>query len=60
MNVKRLLGLDTQAERYAYTVDPVAGFVSAQTSVRPLGLDDVRLLLGRAAACSSGSRTDER
>ena len=30
MNVKRLLGLDTQAERYAYTVDPVAGFVSAQ------------------------------
>jgi assimilatory nitrate reductase catalytic subunit len=30
MNVKRLLGLDTQAERYAYAVDPVAGFVSAQ------------------------------
>ena len=30
MNVKRLLGLDTHAERYAYTVDPVAGFVSAQ------------------------------
>jgi anaerobic selenocysteine-containing dehydrogenase len=30
MNVKRLLGLDTQPERYAYTVDPVAGFVSAQ------------------------------
>jgi anaerobic selenocysteine-containing dehydrogenase len=32
MNVKRLLGLDTQADRYAYTVDPVAGFVSAQRS----------------------------
>ena len=30
MNVKRLLGLDTHADRYAYTVDPVAGFVSAQ------------------------------
>jgi assimilatory nitrate reductase catalytic subunit len=30
MNVKRLLGLDTHAERYAYAVDPVAGFVSAQ------------------------------
>jgi anaerobic selenocysteine-containing dehydrogenase len=30
MNVKRLLGLDTQADRYTYTVDPVAGFVSAQ------------------------------
>jgi len=30
MKVMRLLGLDTQAERYAYTVDPVAGFVSAQ------------------------------
>jgi len=30
MNLKRLIGLDTDAERYAYTVDPVAGFVSAQ------------------------------
>jgi anaerobic selenocysteine-containing dehydrogenase len=30
MNVKRLLGLDTQADRYTYTVDAVAGFVSAQ------------------------------
>jgi assimilatory nitrate reductase catalytic subunit len=30
MNVKRLLGLDTNAGRYAYAVDPVAGFVSAQ------------------------------
>jgi anaerobic selenocysteine-containing dehydrogenase len=30
MNVKRLLGLDTQEERYAYTVDPVTGYVSAQ------------------------------
>jgi anaerobic selenocysteine-containing dehydrogenase len=29
MSVKTLLGLDTQAERYAYTVDPVAGYVSA-------------------------------
>jgi anaerobic selenocysteine-containing dehydrogenase len=32
MNVKRLLGLDTQADRYAYTVDPVSGFVSARKS----------------------------
>jgi anaerobic selenocysteine-containing dehydrogenase len=30
MSLKRLLGLDTHADRYAYTVDPVAGFVSAQ------------------------------
>jgi anaerobic selenocysteine-containing dehydrogenase len=30
MNVKRLIGLDTFAERYAYAMDPVAGFVSAQ------------------------------
>ena len=30
MNVRRLLGLDTQADRYAYTLDPIAGFVSAQ------------------------------
>ncbi len=30
MNVKRLLGLDTDADRYAYGVDPVSGFVSAQ------------------------------
>src|SRR4029453_707340 len=32
MTVARLLGLDTQADRYAYTVDPVAGFPSAQTA----------------------------
>jgi anaerobic selenocysteine-containing dehydrogenase len=30
MNLTRLLGLDTHADRYAYTDDPVAGFVSAQ------------------------------
>ena len=30
MSVKRLLGLDTQAERYAYGIDPEAGFISAQ------------------------------
>ena len=30
MNVKRLLGLDTRAEQYAYGVDPVSGYVSAQ------------------------------
>ena len=30
MNVKRLLGLDTHADRYAYTVDSAMGFVSAQ------------------------------
>jgi assimilatory nitrate reductase catalytic subunit len=30
MSIKRLLGFDTQAERYAYTEDPVAGFVSTQ------------------------------
>src|SRR3982751_2254741 len=30
MTLKRLLGLDTRAERYSYTVDRVAGYVSAQ------------------------------
>ena len=30
MNLKRLLGLDTRADRYSYAVDPVAGYVSAQ------------------------------
>jgi len=30
VNIKRLLGIDTRADRYAYTVDPVAGFVSSQ------------------------------
>jgi assimilatory nitrate reductase catalytic subunit len=30
MTLKRLLGLDTRAERYSYTVDPVAGYVSSQ------------------------------
>ena len=47
MNLKRLLGLDTQAERYAYAVDPVAGYISAQKMSGPLGHDDLRLLLGR-------------
>jgi anaerobic selenocysteine-containing dehydrogenase len=32
MNVKRLLGLDTLADRYSYTVDPVAGYVSSRKS----------------------------
>jgi len=30
MNLKRLLGLDTRADRYSYAVDPVAGYVSSQ------------------------------
>jgi assimilatory nitrate reductase catalytic subunit len=30
MNLARLLGLDTRAEKYAYGVDPVAGYMSAQ------------------------------
>ena len=30
MNVKRLLGLDTNADRYAYGVDPAVGYISAQ------------------------------
>lgn len=30
MNFGRLLGLDTRADRYAYGVDPVAGYTSAQ------------------------------
>ena len=30
MSIKRLLGLDTHADEYAYAIDPVAGFVSAQ------------------------------
>jgi anaerobic selenocysteine-containing dehydrogenase len=30
MNVRRLLGLDTQADRYTYGVDPHLGYVSAQ------------------------------
>jgi anaerobic selenocysteine-containing dehydrogenase len=30
VNFKRLIGLDTRADEYAYTVDPVAGYVSAQ------------------------------
>ena len=30
MNVKRWVGLDTAEERYAYAVDPVAGYVSAR------------------------------
>jgi anaerobic selenocysteine-containing dehydrogenase len=32
MNVKRMLGLDTRADRYSYTVDPVAGYVSSRKS----------------------------
>ena len=30
MTLKQLLGLDTRADRYAYGVDPVAGYMSAQ------------------------------
>ena len=30
MSVRRLLGLDTRADRYTYGVDPVAGYISAQ------------------------------
>jgi assimilatory nitrate reductase catalytic subunit len=30
VNLKRLIGLDIAAERYAYTTDPTVGFVSAQ------------------------------
>ena len=30
MTLKQLLGLDTRAERYAYGVDPTAGYVSSQ------------------------------
>jgi anaerobic selenocysteine-containing dehydrogenase len=30
MTLKRLLGLDTRADRYTYTVDRVAGYVSSQ------------------------------
>ena len=30
MSLKRLLGLDTRADRYAYGVDPIGGFMSAQ------------------------------
>ena len=30
MTLKRLLGLDTRADKYAYTVDSTAGYVSAQ------------------------------
>jgi assimilatory nitrate reductase catalytic subunit len=29
-DLKRLVGLDTRADEYAYTVDPVAGYTSAQ------------------------------
>src|SRR5918998_4304903 len=30
MSLKRMLGLDTRADKYAYVNDPVAGYVSAQ------------------------------
>ena len=30
MNVKRMLGLDTRADRYTYEVDPTAGYISSQ------------------------------
>jgi anaerobic selenocysteine-containing dehydrogenase len=30
MTLKQLLGLDTRADRYSYSVDPVAGYISSQ------------------------------
>ena len=30
MSLKRLIGLDTDAERYAYSADPQSGYVSVQ------------------------------
>ncbi len=30
VNLKRALGLDTRADRYAYAVDPVMGYTAAQ------------------------------
>ena len=30
MTLKQLLGLDTRADRYSYSVDPVAGYISTQ------------------------------
>ena len=32
MNVKRILGLDTQADKYTYTIDPVVGYVASRKS----------------------------
>ena len=32
MNVKRILGLDTQADKYTYTLDPVVGYVASRKS----------------------------
>ena len=46
MNLKRRIGLDILAEKYAYASDPDAGYTSAQKDSRPLGRDHVRLLLG--------------
>ena len=31
-NVKRLIGLDTRADEYRYTIDPEAGYISARTA----------------------------
>lgn len=47
MSVKRLLGLGTQADRYRYTVDPIAGFVSAQRAAD-------RWILTTCGYCSVG------
>src|SRR5687767_15747533 len=30
MTLKQLLGLDTRADRYTYSVDPTAGYISSQ------------------------------
>ena len=32
MNVKRILGFDTQADKYTYTIDPVVGYVASRKS----------------------------
>ena len=47
MNLKRLLGLDTRADRYAYGDDPVAGLRLGAEGAGTLGGDHLRLLLGR-------------
>ena len=45
--LKRLLGLDTHADRYAYGVDPVMGHTAARQDSRSVGGHHLRLLLGR-------------
>ena len=47
MSLRSALGLDTRAERYAYAHDESAGYTARAPDSRPLGADDLRLLLGR-------------